>query len=169
MISPSGDSETQLLIPGESVVENLNLSPPPTLRIVSWGHRRGPLLPAPLISIDLRRLPNPPKQARDKHNGTSKVLREWLFSNDVVRRRFEDACLEIRQKLSEAIEVGNRTATVGVNCELGKHRSVAFVEEMGRMEWDGWEVTIEHRDVNASRPQRIKRKGALDRISYVDD
>jgi RNase adaptor protein for sRNA GlmZ degradation len=146
-----------------------NSAPLPILRITSWGHRRGPLLPAPHISIDLRKLANPPRQVRGKHNGTSKMLKEWLFSNEEVRQRFDDVCSDIRMKLSEAAAVGCSVVTVGVNCELGRHRSVAFVEEMGRIKWDGWDVAIEHRDVNASHSQRIKRKGGLDRLADVDD
>jgi RNase adaptor protein for sRNA GlmZ degradation len=121
-----------------------------TMRITSWGYRHGPLLPAPLVSIDLRKLPIPPKRARGKHTGTSQTNRDWLFSNDVVRRRFEYACVEIRRVLVRAAQVGHQTVTIGVNCELGRHRSVAFVEELGRMKWDGWETVVEHRDLTTS-------------------
>jgi RNase adaptor protein for sRNA GlmZ degradation len=65
--------------------------------------------------------------------------------------------------LREAKESGCRNVIVGVNCELGRHRSVAFVEELGHMKWDGWETVIEHRDLDAPPSHRIKRKGDLDR------
>jgi hypothetical protein len=89
----------------------------------------------------------------------------------IVQRRFEDACVEIRQVLARAAEVGCRTVTVGVNCELGRHRSVAFVEELGHMKWDGWEIVVEHRDlnVNASRSRKEKRKGDTDRGNRAED
>src|SRR5262245_7339596 len=99
-------NEIQLLIPGDNVIESPEQTPRPILRIISWGHRHGPLLPVPLLTIDLRKLPNPPKQVRGKHTGTSKMLREWLFSNEVARRRFEDACTEIRTRLNEAAANG---------------------------------------------------------------
>ena len=41
---------------------------------------------------------------------------------------------------------------VGCFCELGRHRSVAFVEELSRRRWPSeWEVEICHRDVDQSR------------------
>lgn len=46
---------------------------------------------------------------------------------------------------------------VGVSCEMGRHRSVAFVEELSRRKWPvEWAVEIVHRDV---RKQRTPRKG----------
>jgi hypothetical protein len=44
---------------------------------------------------------------------------------------------------------------VGCSFELGRHRSVAFVEELARREWPSeWEVQIYHRDVDQARSQR---------------
>jgi hypothetical protein len=41
---------------------------------------------------------------------------------------------------------------VGCFCELGRHRSVAFVEELARRKWPSeWEVEVCHRDVDQSR------------------
>lgn len=41
---------------------------------------------------------------------------------------------------------------VGCFCELGRHRSVAFVEELARKGWPSeWEVKIRHRDVDQSK------------------
>ena len=46
---------------------------------------------------------------------------------------------------------------VGVSCEMGRHRSVAFIEELSRRKWPvEWAVEIVHRDV---RKQRNPRKG----------
>lgn len=46
---------------------------------------------------------------------------------------------------------------VGVSCEMGRHRSVAFIEELSRRKWPvEWAVEIVHRDVGK---QRNPRKG----------
>ena len=37
---------------------------------------------------------------------------------------------------------------VGVYCAMGKHRSVAMVEELARLPWPGWRVQVEHRDIS---------------------
>ena len=37
---------------------------------------------------------------------------------------------------------------VGCMCGSGHHRSVAFAEKLGKVEWpEGWEVRVEHRDL----------------------
>lgn len=40
---------------------------------------------------------------------------------------------------------------VGIVCAMGRHRSVAMVEELSRMAWPGWDVEVEHRDVAKKR------------------
>jgi len=48
---------------------------------------------------------------------------------------------------------------VGVCCELGRHRSVAFIEELARRQWPAeWAVEVVHRDVAKGWGQR-KGKG----------
>jgi hypothetical protein len=66
---------------------------------------------------------------------------------------------------------------VGIFCAMGRHRSVAMVEELAKMSWAGWQVKVEHRDISKKRGQGKKsgsrakksrgtRGGAS---SYVDD
>ena len=55
---------------------------------------------------------------------------------------------------AEDSDAGDRSQElrVGCFCELGRHRSVAFVEELARRKWPSeWEVEICHRDVDQSR------------------
>lgn len=51
-------------------------------------------------------------------------------------------------------------------CERGRHRSVAFAEELDRMQWPrAWDVTVQHRDVvegqgsNKSNKKRSRQSG----------
>ncbi|KXS14862.1 hypothetical protein M427DRAFT_57263 [Gonapodya prolifera JEL478] len=49
------------------------------------------------------------------------------------------------------------TIHVGAFCERGKHRSVSFVEVLGRRTWPaGWDVRVAHRDVHGGREGRGK-------------
>ncbi|RFU35112.1 hypothetical protein B7463_g1246, partial [Scytalidium lignicola] len=41
---------------------------------------------------------------------------------------------------------------VGIFCAMGKHRSVAMVEELAAMTWPGWQLKVIHRDL-------MKRRG----------
>jgi RNase adaptor protein for sRNA GlmZ degradation len=129
----------------------------PTVFISSYGHRLGPLLPTPQISIDLRNLPNPPKNVRTGQTGLSKPLRNYLFSMDEVQRRFEEVVTRISSRLQEASNNGEDEIRVGVCCEIGKHRSVAVVEELERTRFPGWNVVVAHRDVHLKRSNQKDR------------
>lgn len=145
---------------------NRDISPDndfPTVYITSFGKRRGPLMPTPQLSIDLRDLPNPPKALRSAQTGLSKPIRDWIFTEAAVQERFESVCGQIKSTLDAAKENGETEVVVGVNCEIGKHRSVAFVEELGRRKFPGWNVVTGHRDVN------LKRSNQKHRSRYEDD
>ena len=123
----------------------------PTVCIISFGIRRRPLSPPPDLSIDLRSLPNPPKHIRTGHTGLSKPLRDWLFADELVQQRFERVRTQVQECLDDAKANGQTEVVVGVNCEIGKHRSVAVVEELGRLRFDDWNVITRHRDVHLKR------------------
>ena len=66
---------------------------------------------------------------------------------------------------------------VGIFCAMGRHRSVAMVEELAKVSWAGWQVKVEHRDISKKRGQG-KKSGGRDKksrgtrgggSSYVDD
>jgi hypothetical protein len=181
----------------------------PTLVLISHGHSP-PLNPPPRLKFDVRSLPNPPKNIRDAHNGTSKRLQEWLnvdsrfiakrdaikaeieaAMNQVLdeherkdvlqlelvvegkRDRDEDGEVETRENSGEDEEsagseeegtpsIENHETTespssqepelrVGIFCAMGRHRSVALVEDLSRLSWPGWEVRVEHRDISKKR------------------
>lgn len=126
----------------------------PTVYIISFGIHNGPLSPHPDLSIDLRSLPNPPKHIRTGQTGLSKPLRDWLFADALAQQRFQHTCSQIREYLDHAKVGGQSRVIVGVNCQIGRHRSVAVVEELGKVRFEGWNVAIRHRDVHRKRTSR---------------
>jgi hypothetical protein len=49
---------------------------------------------------------------------------------------------------------------VGVFCERGQHRSVAFVEELATRDWPkAWEIKIVHRDLGKKKGSNHKGRG----------
>ncbi|KAK0120005.1 hypothetical protein ONS95_011423 [Cadophora gregata] len=48
---------------------------------------------------------------------------------------------------------------VGISCAMGRHRSVAMVEELAKMSWPGWQVELQHRDLN-NKPGSGRKAGA---------
>lgn len=116
----------------------------PTLSITTFSHRLGPLSPPPSLLFDMRTLPNPPRDLRTKQTGLSKAIQDWLQHNSEFQARLEDAHRRVLEVLSKGEEGEVR---VGVKCEMGRHRSVAFGECLGRMAFEGWVVEVGHRDV----------------------
>lgn len=112
-------------------------------------------------------------------------MQEWLFSNEEVKERYQGICKEIEAKLEEITtkERGNEdvrvrlqdgsskekrgrderegvrvVVNIGVCCQLGKHRSVAMVETLGRKRWPGWDVEVEHRDAFMEKTKAGREK-----------
>lgn len=62
--------------------------------------------------------------------------------------------------------------TVDISCERGKHRSVAFAEELAARKWKDWNVQVIHRDANSKRKQDGKHKNKQrrrDAFPHEDD
>ncbi|KAJ7110702.1 hypothetical protein C8R43DRAFT_1041980 [Mycena crocata] len=152
--------------------------------ITSHGHRFGPfthpsitsgVLHQILLQYDLRSLPNPPKNVRAHQTGLHKSLREWFFSRPEAVSKMEEVQADIDAAIT-TITTYPAEIYVLVFCEMGKHRSVAFVEELGRHSFfishdtgsEKCNVEVRHRDVargkhearGSSRRQREERQGS---------
>jgi hypothetical protein len=51
---------------------------------------------------------------------------------------------------------------VGIFCAMGRHRSVAMVEELSKFSWPGWDVKVDHRDISKkrSRGKKLSEEGS---------
>lgn len=141
-----------------------------------------PLNPPPDLKYDLRSAPNPPKAIRDKCTGLDKRLREHLLAEEKFLEMLDRAERDIREAMEGVVERWKERGEsaevekdeddeeyedsegdgpvlrVGAFCAMGKHRSVAFVEELARKKWP-WDVTVEHRDLYRSRDKKAKERG----------
>lgn len=121
----------------------------PTLRIISYNH--DPPDTPPDLQYDVRRIPNPPHEARSVHTGLSKAMREYLLKNDFYRATVERAEAQIREEMDKKLEgegEGPVTVRVGCMCGSGHHRSVALAEEIKEREWpEDWDVEVDHRNL----------------------
>ena len=117
--------------------------------LVSFGFRHGIPIDADLV-FDVRFLPNPhfveglrPLDGRDPR------VREFILSHDLSRdllKRLQDL---LRFLLPAYQREGKAYLTVAIGCTGGRHRSVAFVEELrGFMESQGFTPTVVHRDLD---------------------
>lgn len=148
--------------------------------------------PSKLLAYNIRHLPNPPRNLRAKSNGLSRQLQKEFLNNDDVEaflgrvqndlvdalRTEVDSMQSVRavvgedslgeetinlEEESSKEYVQDTSVVLTVCCEEGRHRSVAFIEELARRlsnlkNGDGiahsWKLIIRvtHRDIEGSVP-----------------
>jgi RNase adaptor protein for sRNA GlmZ degradation len=157
---------------------------------------------ASLLAFNIRHLPNPPRNLRAMTTGLSPRLRKEFLKNEVVQHFLTKTYDEIAASIKESyealsheyelegtettkgsgVEIGDEyedasvSIIVTVCCEEGRHRSVAFVEELAQRLSQlrngdgtaGWrlDVNVAHRDIggpvpggSSSEVQHTKAKG----------
>lgn len=113
---------------------------------------------------------NPPNTLRKGRTGQNKELREELFKNSQTETIFQ----KIKEEIVEIVQQHYLTSSkvedeeleeirIGIGCNSGKHRSVAFVEriyeELSKEFYNkGVEIVITHRDIQRSGDKNDKRK-----------
>lgn len=144
------------------------------LKIISYGHSNGPLVVPEnsnrvKLLYSVRDVPNPPNLLRKKHTGMSRRLQKEVMASKEGKARFEQILETIEYKMLEMTEDYSRAPTpeiitkediyapkdspreliVGIMCEEGRHRSVVFVEELGRRieSRPRWTIEAQHRDL----------------------
>ncbi|KAJ5235171.1 uncharacterized protein N7469_004339 [Penicillium citrinum] len=142
--------------------------------LYSYGHANGPITSLDsdtpsqkTLSYNIRHLPNPPRHLRSKTDGLSRRLRKEFLQHDNVEKYLERVMTELIEAINSeydrqgSLEENSEfevTVTVTVCCEEGRHRSVAFVEELAQRlrsfrHGDGqsrqWQLhaTVSHRDI----------------------
>lgn len=140
----------------------------PTLEITSYN-RFTPPNPKPDFEYDCRMTKNPARQTRHIHTGLDSSVQDELTSRDEFNDLIDRAEGDIR-KLMEVKEARAKgqddTAVVRVGCLCGSghHRSVAFAEQLGKIEWPGeWSVRVNHRDLTdgVREEKREKERDAV--------
>ncbi|KAH8684752.1 hypothetical protein BGZ60DRAFT_172691 [Tricladium varicosporioides] len=83
---------------------------------------------------------------------------------DRVEEREKGGPLEANPESSgSSSHTDNIEITVGVNCAMGRHRSVAMAEILAGEDWRGWEVRVEHRDILKKREHKKNAGGRKSR------
>ena len=144
------------------------------LTFISYGHANGPLsVPnnpkTTKLVYSVRDVPNPPRSLRKKHIGTSRRLQKEIFLSKEGTERLEEIRKEVESEMNKMIEtassahsaempiaideIGQRNSplnlVVGIMCEEGRHRSVAFACELQRAigKKADWAIEVRHRDL----------------------
>jgi UPF0042 nucleotide-binding protein len=120
-----------------------------TTSLVSFGFKHGIPYDADLV-FDVRFLPNPHfVDALRPFDGRDAPVREFIFKHEESRELLR----QLRELLTFLLPCyereGKAYLTVAIGCTGGRHRSVAFVEEIrGILEAHGYSPTIVHRDLD---------------------
>ena len=120
--------------------------PKMTVRVVSFGFKYGLPVDADLV-FDLRFLPNPHfvKELR-AGTGLEKPVADYVMTTEPALELLRDVSALLEHTLPRYQAEGKAYLTIGIGCTGGRHRSVAFAEELGR-----WLRSIEQDAVTAHR------------------
>ncbi|CAK4683772.1 hypothetical protein LEN26_013074 [Aphanomyces euteiches] len=138
-----------------------------SLTVVSFGNRYGPLQPEPNAVLDARSVPNPPRQMRAAgQTGQHKQLRAEVCRHDAAQDLIQIGLEAVRTWLGRShVDSHAETFTLGVKCEMGRHRSVSIAEEVTanlrkECRQQNVDLRVVHRDIaksGAGQRQRQRR------------
>ncbi len=118
------------------------------VHLVSFGFKYG-IPPESNMIYDLRFLPNPHFIPSLKSlDGRSSPIQEYLFSKAPVIEYWDHLNKFLSFCVQKYFEEGRYFVTIAIGCTGGKHRSVSFVERLGKSKWQNVRFLIHHRDVN---------------------
>ena len=117
-----------------------------TLKFITFGFKFGLPQDADVV-FDVRCLPNPYyiEELKEK-TGQEKVVIEYVFSSGSAIEFFEKTAQMLDVALPLYIKEGKSHLSVALGCTGGKHRSVAFAEELAK-KYKIYNPQVFHRDM----------------------
>lgn len=122
------------------------------INLVSFGFKQGIPLDADLI-FDVRFIPNPYyiEDLRPYSGKDAKVkdfVMKWPESRQFLKMLFD----MVQYLIPYYIREGKAQLVIGIGCTGGRHRSVAFTNEIaGMLKASGHRVMVDHRDIDKDR------------------
>lgn len=139
-------------------------NPPKRLRDVCVGTDKA--LRAAFMADETCRL-----RVNDVQRAVKEALGRFGEAGEAEQEAHAQAQVQSEEEAEEELELEERDEQeeqeqeplvhirVGVCCEMGRHRSVACVEELARAAWPpGWVIEVVHRDLKKHRSERDKEK-----------
>jgi RNase adapter protein RapZ len=115
--------------------------------LVSFGFKYG-VPPESNFVYDLRSLPNPYFiPALKECDGTQKSVHEYLFAQPEVQEYWQKLQDFVLFAVDKAYQEGRFFMHIALGCTGGRHRSVAFAEELARMPLEKVQFLVKHRDM----------------------
>lgn len=118
------------------------------VNIYSFGFKYASPIGADYV-FDVRFLPNPfyKKELRDK-TGNDKEVRDYVASFKETQIFYDKLLDLLTYVIPQFKNVSKHTIEIAIGCTGGQHRSVTFINWLGRdLLKQGFDVTIKHRDI----------------------
>lgn len=122
------------------------------INLVSFGFKQGIPLDADLI-FDVRFIPNPfyIDELR-AYSGEDQKVKDFVLKWPESRQFLKKLLDMIEYLIPYYIREGKNQLVIGIGCTGGRHRSVAFTNEIAaRLKADRHRVVIDHRDIEKDR------------------
>ncbi len=117
------------------------------VNIISFGFKYGVPVESNIV-YDIRFLPNPYFiPALKNYNGRDAKIQEYLFAQQPVVDYWQRLHNFLEYSLQQFYNEGRYFVTIAIGCTGGKHRSVAFVEKMGKQTVENIAFLVTHRDL----------------------
>ncbi len=119
-----------------------------SVTLLSFGYKHGYPAEADIV-FDVRFLPNPYfVEALSGHTGLDAEVARFVLGNDDAQEMLRHCTDLLTFSLPKFEREGKAYLTVAVGCTGGRHRSVAFVEELERRLSARWSLTARHRELS---------------------
>ena len=131
----------------ERQFQELSTARPLRVAVTSFGFKNGSPRDVDLM-FDVRFLPNPHWVPELRaQTGRDEGVREYVFSHEDARTFNEYLRSLLTFLIPRFRDEGKSYVSIGIGCTGGRHRSVAFAEDLGAWLADqGYRATIRHRD-----------------------
>jgi UPF0042 nucleotide-binding protein len=118
------------------------------VNVVSFGFKYGVPTESNFV-YDVRSLPNPYFISKLKGlTGKDDAVKNYLFDQALVVEYWDNLSNFVRYSLEQSYQEGRFFIKIAIGCTGGRHRSVAFVEQLAQLPINNVQFLIEHRDIN---------------------
>jgi UPF0042 nucleotide-binding protein len=122
--------------------------PQMVVNLISFGFKYGVPQECNFV-YDVRALPNPHFiSALRPLTGLDPAIREYLFAQSVVQDYWRKLHDFIQYTLCNSYAEGRTFMHIAIGCTGGRHRSVAFVQELAKSSMDSVLFLASHRDID---------------------
>lgn len=125
----------------------LGAVPQLVVHLISFGFKYGVPHDCNFV-YDIRSLPNPffiP--ALRMLDGLDSAVKEYLFSQPEVQEYWQQLCSFLTYSIDKSYQEGRFFITIAIGCTGGRHRSVAFVEQLAKITLNNVTFMVTHRDI----------------------